>query len=217
MSARAVVFSWRTAWRITGSALCLTAALCAAAPLTAAAQSSGPDAASASTAQASATPEDIRDIRGPKAVPRAWLLPVLLSAVILLALGFGVWQWRRRANRGRDILPFELALQRLEESRALMAPASARQFGITASEIVRTYIEQRFAVIARQRTTEEFLQDLLQNSNDSLLRHRPLLAEFLQQCDFVKFAGMSLTLRNMESLFDSARSFVLETGQPPTA
>jgi hypothetical protein len=95
-----------------------------------------------------------------------------------------------------------------------MRPATAREFGIAASEAIRDYIEKRFDVVATQRTTEEFLQTLLQSSNEALARHRSLLAEFLQQCDFVKFAGASLTGADMESLFRSARGFVLETAEP---
>ena len=98
-----------------------------------------------------------------------------------------------------------------------MSPATAREFGIAASEVIRNYIEKRFAVIATQRTTEEFLQTLLQSSNEALARHRSLLAEFLQQCDFVKFAGASLAVADMESLFQSARGFVVETGEPTVA
>jgi hypothetical protein len=98
-----------------------------------------------------------------------------------------------------------------------MSPATAREFGIAASEVIRSYIEKRFAVIATQRTTEEFLQALLQSSNEALARHRSLLAQFLQQCDFVKFAGTSLAVTDMESLFQSARSFVSATGESPVA
>jgi hypothetical protein len=79
--------------------------------------------------------------------------------------------------------------------------------------VIRIYIEKRFNVVATQRTTEEFLQALLQGSNETLTRHRPLLAEFLQKCDFVKFAGASLEVSDMESLFQSARGFVVETSQ----
>ena len=98
-----------------------------------------------------------------------------------------------------------------------MRPATAREFGIAASEVIRNYIEKRFDVVATQRTTEEFLQALLQSSNAALARHRAQLAEFLQQCDFVKFAGASLGVADMESLFRSARGFVLETAEPSIA
>jgi Domain of unknown function (DUF4381) len=170
-----------------------------------------PTAAGAGIPQSTPIAEDIRDIRGPKALPGSWLLPALLTGTFVIALG-GYVLWRRHHRvRPRDLTLSEQALKRLEESRPLMRPATAREFGIAASEVIRSYIEKRFEVTATQRTTEEFLQDLLQHSNDSLTRHRSLLAEFLQLCDYVKFAGASLAVTDMESLFQSARSFVLET------
>jgi Domain of unknown function (DUF4381) len=183
------------------------AAFCAGGTPPAAADAAG-------TAQSTSTPtaEDIRDIRGPKALPGSWLLPALITGTLVIVLGgYVVWRRHQRAIRPRDLTLSEQALKRLEETRPLMRPATAREFGIAASEVIRSYIEKRFDVIATQRTTEEFLQDLLQNSNDSLTRHRSMLAKFLQLCDYVKFAGASLAVTDMESLFQSARSFVLET------
>jgi hypothetical protein len=159
--------------------------------------------------------EDIRDIRGPKSVSPAWLLPALLAGgVLIVAGGYGVWRWQRGRRRPRELLPFEIALQRLEEIRVLMLPTKAREFSIAVSDIVRNYIELAFKVTATRRTTEEFLHDLLETTDLSLAGHRALLAEFLHQCDFVKFAGMSLTLRSMESLHYSACAFVRETAKP---
>ncbi len=164
--------------------------------------------------------DDIRDIRGPKAVvPGSWFVPAVVAGVLVVAFCVAYVLWRRR-HRGappRILTLSEQTLERLEATRPLMSPATAREFGIAASEVIRSYIEKRFAVIATQRTTEEFLQTLLQSSNEALARHRSLLAEFLQQCDFVKFAGASLAVADMESLFQSARGFVLETGESPAA
>jgi HAMP domain-containing protein len=162
--------------------------------------------------------QDIRDIRGPKAVPGSWVLPAVLAGALVVALcAYAVWRRRHRGTRSRSLTLSEQALERLESTRPLMRPATAREFGIAASEVIRNYIEKRFDVIATQRTTEEFLQTLLQSSNESLARHRSLLEEFLQQCDFVKFAAGSLAVTDMESLFRSARGFVLETGEPSVA
>jgi HAMP domain-containing protein len=162
--------------------------------------------------------EDIRDIRGPKAVQGTWVLPAVLAGAIVVALcAYAVWRRRLRETPRRSLTLTERALERLEDTRPLMRPATAREFGIAASEVIRNYIEKRFEVIATQRTTEEFLQNLLQSSNETLARHRSLLEEFLHQCDLVKFAGTSLAVTDMESLFQSARGFVLETGEPPVA
>jgi Domain of unknown function (DUF4381) len=160
--------------------------------------------------------EDIRDIRGPKTVPVSWVEPAMLVGAIVVALcAYAVWRRRHRKVRDRELTLAERTLERLEQTRPLMRPATAREFGIAASEVIRAYIERRFDVIATQRTTEEFLQTLLQN--ETLARHRALLAEFLHQCDFVKFAGASLAVTDMESLLQSARGFVRETGEPPVA
>jgi Domain of unknown function (DUF4381) len=155
--------------------------------------------------------EDIRDIRGPRYLLPDWLWSALLGGAVLLALSvYGLWRWRR-SRAARVLLPYEIALQRLEEIAALMSPARAREFSIAVSDIIRLYIEQRFNVTATRRTTEEFLRDLLDSSDAALARHQGLLGEFLHQCDFVKFAALSLTQQNMESLRQSARAFVLAT------
>jgi len=162
--------------------------------------------------------EDIRDIRGPKALPGSWLLPAVLVGALLVTLCVAYAIWRRnRQARPLNLTLSEQTLERLEGTKTLMQPATAREFGIAASAVIRNYIEKRFEVTATQRTTEEFLQTLLQSSNETLARHRSRLAQFLQQCDFVKFAGASLTVTDMEALFQSARGFVLETGQPTVA
>jgi hypothetical protein len=83
------------------------------------------------------------------------------------------------------------------------------------SDVVRQYIEAEFKVTATHRTTEEFLHDLLESSNAALAAHRNLLAEFLHQCDVAKFAGVGLSRQIMESLHQSARSFVIESSNPP--
>ena len=174
-----------------------------------------PGTGSGTGAAAPGSDEDIRDIRGPIYIMPVWLIPALIAGALLLALtGYAIWRWLRRRRAARALLPFELALQRLEHIRPLMQPQNAREFSIAVSDIVRGYIEQRFDVIATHRTTEEFLRDLLETTNAALAKHRGLLSEFLQQCDLVKFGGMSLTLQNMESLHRSARDFVLETAKP---
>ena len=159
--------------------------------------------------------EDIRDIRGAKFIWSAWLIAALLAAGVLLALVvFGIWRWHKRRQRPRILSPFERALENLEATRPLMQPATAREFSTAASDIVRRYIEARFDVTATHRTTEEFLHDLLESRQVSLARHRGLLSEFLNQCDLVKFAGISLSAQTMETLYERARAFILETAQP---
>jgi hypothetical protein len=171
----------------------------------------------AAAAAPNAVTQDIRDIRGPKHIPSPWLWPAWLAGALALgALGYAAWRWNRRRALAAAKLPYEIALDRLEEARALMQPENAREFSITVSEIVRHYIEDRFQVWAARRTTEEFLYDLLESSDALLAAHRALLAEFLHHCDLAKFARWILSIEEMENMLQSARTFVIETGQPAT-
>jgi Domain of unknown function (DUF4381) len=165
-----------------------------------------------------ASADDIRDIRGPKGIFPLWLVLALVAAALLLALAaYLLWRRKKRLPPPRPLLPFEIALQGLEQIRELLDPAKVREFSIAISDIVRKYIEDAFHITATHRTTEEFLRDLLQSSNTSLAAHRNLLAEFLNQCDMAKFAGVSLSRQIIESLHQSARSFVIESSKPPPA
>jgi hypothetical protein len=162
--------------------------------------------------------EDIRDIRGPKAVPVSWITPaILITALLAVLCAAALWRLRTRNHRPRIPTVAEEALARLESLRVLMLPDQAREFGIAASEILRGYIEKRFAVRVTRQTTEEFLQALLKDNEAGLAHHRPLLEEFLRQCDLVKFAGTMLSREDMESLLQSARAFVLQTSEPVPA
>jgi hypothetical protein len=164
---------------------------------------------------AAAAADDIRDIRGPRAIFPLWQLAALLAAVVLLAAGgYAAWRWAQRRRAPRALQPFEIALQSLDDIRGLMQPSSVREFSIAISDIVRRYIEDEFRVTATHRTTEEFLHDLLDSSNASLAAHRNLLEHFLQQCDMAKFAGVGLSMQIMETLHRSARSFVIESSKP---
>jgi hypothetical protein len=170
------------------------------------------------TAPAPAPDEDIRDIRGPKSIFPLWLLFAWIAAGLLTAIaGFTLWRRLRRPPPPRRLELFEIALQRLEDIRPLMQPATVREFSIAISDVVRQYIEAQMKITATHRTTEEFLRDLLDSSNAALTAHRNLLAEFLQACDMAKFAGVGLSMRIMESLHSSARSFVIETSKPVAA
>jgi hypothetical protein len=167
------------------------------------------------TVSATAPGEDIRDIRGPKSIFPLWQLLAWIAVGALAAIGGYAW-WRRARRRQtlRQPALFEIALQRLEDIRSLMHPSTVREFSIAISDVVRQYIEAQMKITATHRTTEEFLRDLLDSSNAALAAHRNLLAEFLQACDMAKFAGVGLSMRIMESLHLSARSFVIETAKP---
>lgn len=159
------------------------------------------------------TANDLRDIKPPVEIPSGWAwLAWLLAAAILAALA--VWAWRRwRKQRARlpaavVIPPHVRAKQKLAEALALIQ--DARLFCIVVSDALRVYLEERFNYRAPERTTEEFLVEL-QSSTSLYPDQKQSLAEFLENCDLVKFARFEPTETALRELHESALRLVEET------
>jgi len=156
--------------------------------------------------------DTLSDIRGPIEIPSiwSWLLPVLIAA----ALGVLAWVWwilrkRRRTTAQIQETAADRARMRLRE--AWKCVDRPERFCTRLSEIVRVYLEERFRLRAPEQTTEEFLADTQKNTLLDL-RHQGLLAQFLEQCDLVKFAGQEPGRKDLEHLHDAATNFIEETG-----
>jgi hypothetical protein len=159
--------------------------------------------------------EDIRDIRPPVhiAAPFPWVAWTsgTLSAAALYIVS---WKLLRRKRRKQT---YEIALERLENTRALMRENDAEPFCLAVSDIVREFIEGTLPVRAVHRTTNEFLRDLAGLSYQPLVPHRGALSNFLWHCDLAKFARWSLTVPQMEALLASAKQFVIDVSKPAPA
>src|SRR5262245_59134105 len=123
--------------------------------------------------------EDIRDIRQPRHLPTPLPWAAAVAGVFFLsAAAFAACRWICRCKI-LQLLPHEIALQHLEESRRLMDPEHAREYCFAVSKIIRRYIEERFHVQTPTLTTEEFLHDLMEMQDSMLESHRALLGGFL--------------------------------------
>lgn len=159
----------------------------------------------------------VADPLGPVSVPMppADLLPFLIGlSVALVAL------CAYAALVGRRIPP-PPKLRRPPELIAIEAFAHLRThlpstredvpaFVITVSGVLRTYIEEVFAVRAPESTTEEFLFEVAAR-HDALAQHQQVLGGFLQSCDLVKFAGHRPEPSTVEPLLVTAEEFVEAT------
>ncbi len=158
--------------------------------------------------------EDILDIRGPIHIPAPFPWAWTTGSLAAAGLSFGVWAILRRPRRK---LPYEVALEKLAQTRLLMALESTEPFSFAVSEIVRLFTEECLPVRAAHRTTSEFLHDLLKMPESALAEHSDALEDFLTHCDLAKFARWSLTVPQMEAMLESARAFVIAIGKPKPA
>ena len=175
-----------------------------------------PDPAVATNAAAT---EEIPDIRGLKDVidipiGNEWVLWLFVAAAALVVAGVTAWFVRRRLARRSEELapppppPHVVAWERLQ--RALGLIHEAERFCVEVSHIIRVYLEERFNLHAPDRTTEEFLFEL-QTSKRLANEHKQLLADFLGECDMVKFAKAEPPEQELRGLHEAASRLVGET------
>ena len=162
---------------------------------------------------------DIRAIRGPLGLPLSviYVLPWILLVVLLGGLGYWLWRKRKRSEvspRRSVVIPrfphedAYAALDRLEASD-LLERGEIKEYHILASEIIRTYVEDRFGVFAMEMTTGEVVEGLrAADIPDDVVQ---AFARFGNRCDLVKFAKLQPSPDACRDTLEAARAFVHQT------
>lgn len=150
-------------------------------------------------------------------VPVWWQSPwfILLVVVMLAVAGFFLRRWWNNRPRPEPIAspvppgppPHLEALRRLAELRARHARLDAYAVAIECSDILRSYIEARFALPIRYQTTREFL-GAAQAAPELSVEAQAQLGDFLKFFDQLKFARASATAGQTLATVDGAEQFV---------
>lgn len=159
---------------------------------------------------------DIRDIKDPLALRES-----RLRAVALIVAGFAAaWALaalliRKIRSRGERIVirpAHEIAYEELRDikNRGLIAQGKSKEYFTRLSNCIRRYLENRFSLRAPEMTTEEFLGSVRESGFLTSVQ-KALLKEFLSGCDMVKFAKYGPAHEEIESSFQTAKSFVDQT------
>ena len=150
------------------------------------------------------------ELRGPW-LERLW--PWLAGGVTVVAVvAAGILAWLRRAADRARLTAFDRASARLQRLRAqgLPGPERVDPWYVELSDIVRRYVEERFALRAPELTTEEFLLEA-GRSEELSPTHRDLICDFLERCDRVKFARYSPGENESREALDVADRFLDES------
>ena len=125
--------------------------------------------------------------------------------------GFIAMRERQRRQSAYEVARSELDLL-LQAGRPTAKTMDG--FYVKLSLIVRTYLEDRFALRSPELTTQEFLTEM-GRSPDLARSHQKLLQTLLEQADLVKFAGhrpgaevVSESIAAAEQFLDETRDFV---------
>lgn len=158
-------------------------------------------------------PIALQDIRGPVDIPTVtpWIHRLLLTLAVLAILGLIWWALRRQARRREEFRQSAAARARARLAEAWAWVDQPERFCTRLSEVVRTYLEERFGLRAPEQTTEEFLA-ALPSSPDLDADLQGLLGEFLTQCDWVKFAQGDPGRAECERLHQMASGLIDRTG-----
>lgn len=169
------------------------------------------------------TTQEIKDVKPPLSVPItiADVLPYLIGIV---AAGGVVWLFyyiRKKRKRGEPLIPeppsrpaHEIALDALRalEAEHLWQRGKLKEYHSQLTDIVRTYIEKRFNVMAMESTSDEILDSrVIAGLEKDVLE---TLREILIRADFVKFAKFQPLPEENESSLRLAVGFVERTWRP---
>ncbi len=163
----------------------------------------------------------LRDIHGPVPLagqPPWWVIGGIIAIVLVLFALVVLFLKRRQKTSAPLPAPWETALAELAAARELQHQALL--YVERVSEILRRYIESRFAIRSTRQTTREFLAELGQSGGHSpLAPFRQELQIWLEQADLAKFARLVPGPDHMAEMERAAAEFVKKTepspGPPP--
>jgi hypothetical protein len=160
---------------------------------------------------------DIHAARPPVPVPNGWAWVWTIGAILIaLAATAAALRWWRKRLGAPQIVPIVPPHVRAKQklTAALQLISDPKAFCTAVSDTLRVYLEERFQFHAPERTTEEFLIEL-QSTHHLTPDQKISLAEFLQNCDLVKFARFEPEEHNLRTLHEAALRLVDETQFEP--
>jgi hypothetical protein len=170
-----------------------------------------------STLDESENSEDIKDIKGPVAMPFTLNIYYIMGSLIILIIG-GFIAFHILKRRGLKQVPIiiksadEIALIELDRIEALdlIKNNKMKAYYYLVSNCLRVYLENRYQIKAPEQTTEEFIDDVTQS--DILDEaHINLLKEYLTHCDLVKYAKLAPPISESQKIMTTTRNFIDKT------
>lgn len=135
----------------------------------------------------------------------------------LLLIGAGTYAYLRYKKNGSILpkkpepTPYEVAitaLNKLKEQK-LWEQGMDKEYYTSLTDILRSYLEARFGINAKEMTTRQILSSL--SENEETKEKRGMLRQLLSISDFVKFAKVRPLPADNISSYDAVKQFVEST------
>jgi hypothetical protein len=165
------------------------------------------------------TTKNIRDIKQPLSVPFTFAeaVPYILAALGIAGIIFLVMYYRKKFRKKEVVTkvfvptrpPHEIALEELKklEAERLWQQGLVKQYHSRLTDIVRTYIEHRYKIIAMELTTGEIMEAINRTAVETEWREK--LFQMLSIADMVKFAKVQPLPGENEMSMQQSVDFVL--------
>jgi hypothetical protein len=166
--------------------------------------------------------KEIKDIKDPLKAPVTFkeLLPWILAFLALCLIIWGIIYYMKKRKKAEPLIqlrrkpelpPHVVALDALESLRAkkLWQSGRIKEYHTELTEIIRTYIENKFHIRAIEMVTEEILESI--DHTVTSIETRIKLRDMLQLSDLVKFAKERPLPDEEEKTLNYAIDFVRDT------
>jgi hypothetical protein len=167
------------------------------------------------------TSREIKDVKPPLSIPLSIAEIALYAAIVLLMAGavylwYRYWKKKQQKQSGQVYVPPPKAahLVALEElailkEKKLWQQGLIKQYYSEATEIIRRYIENRFGLMALEKTTDEILLGLKSHriAGDIIAETETILC----RADLVKFAKYQPGIPEHEEMLTIALDIVDKT------
>ena len=151
--------------------------------------------------------KDVLDISGK--FPIGPLFILILAALAIAAFIYFTKKKRTEEKPAAPPKPAEEiareALNALKEM-GLIKKGLIKEYYIGLSDIIRTYIENRYGIFAMDRTTWELFQEM--KSRRIERQHADKINNFLEDCDMVKFAKYAPGEKEIEEMYQKAEEII---------
>ncbi len=151
--------------------------------------------------------KDVVEISG--RFPALLVIVLILAALVIAAF---IYFKKRKEIEEKPALPQrpaeEIARDALKAllEMELIEKGLIKEYYIRLSDIIRTYIENRYRIFAMDRTTGELFQEMKSKKIERL--HIDKINDFLEDCDMVKFAKYTPGQKEMEGAYVKAEEIV---------
>ncbi len=143
---------------------------------------------------------------------KSLVLWVIFGLLILGALAYFLFYRKKTKDTpSRLETPYERSLRLLKELEAKQyySQGKIKEHYSLLSDIIRTYLDERFGMSAMEQTTDELLASVKRNLD--LRKVRPELKRLLRTADLAKFAKANPLPEEHKACFDAAFTIINKT------